>query len=408
MVPSTVKPPLFESPYSTPAPVNATLYPFCKLPIELRTLVWSLSLQRQRFISVKLTRNSRPDTNKCQYEIKTQRQYRHSKLLRVNQESRRMALAFFTLRIPRGIPRGIPTGVPIYFCPDYDVLHIAQVSQTWHDLADFLPRLADDWDSRSRGVLQLAVGRGLVTLHGIFNPDIVARYRDIKDDHLEEAARRGLARAITRLQSVWIVNLEAADLRVMCSLTWRAAKCHHNRSVPIFSAVQPFERIPGTDPRPIEVDLGQAASFEDLGREVRRWRELEAALRIRRRENDPLDVRVLLADRGGTILPSGEERFFIADRETAQRHLERGKEEESWEKLRELFRWQFPPWGEYLSSQEEWEDLRGRLQDAVGFWLFRPEAFERPPLGGVGGRFKRVRDLREHPPELCVFDLGPQ
>lgn len=126
-------------------------------------------------------------------------------------------------------------------------------------------------------------------------------------------------------------------------MTRRTAKCHRNHSIPIFSRVQTFDRIPGTDTRPFETDLGQVAGFEDLGREVRLWWELEAALAIRRcPEKHPWERRVLLADTGETvILSSSYEQVCISGRETLQKHLE--KEEESWEKLRELYRWQFPP-----------------------------------------------------------------
>ncbi|KAK7973343.1 hypothetical protein PG988_007477 [Apiospora saccharicola] len=339
MTPSTFEPALFESPFSTPVQADATFRPFRRLPIELRTLIWSLPLQRQRFIA---------------------RRYRHSKLLRVNQEAQHVALGFFTLRIPCSDL----CGGPIRFSPDYDVLHIAR--SPWGNIVDFLPRLAAEWDSRGHTVVHLALDGDL--MHYIGN-------------NMGEPAREDLAMAIARLQSFWIVNLEAPDVRCISRLTWRAVKCHHNRSVPIFADVQRFDRIPGKDPRPIETDLGQVASYDDLGLEVRQWRNLEATLQIRRPESNPLELR-----------------------ETAPRRLE--KVTGDWERVRKVYWDQFPPWGEYLSSREEWEELRGRLQDAVGFRLFKPEAFEDPPVS-VGSGLNRARDLRQHPPELCVFDLGP-
>ncbi|KAK8103111.1 hypothetical protein PG984_016257 [Apiospora sp. TS-2023a] len=357
MTPSTFESALFESPFNTPVLADATFCPFRRLPIELRTLIWSLSLQRQRFIPVYLVRNSRTKSNERDYVIKTQRRYRHSKLLRVNQEARRVALGFFTLRIPCSNLGG----VPIRLSPDYDVLHIAR--SPWGNIVEFLPRLATEWDSRGHGVLHLALDGDLMSILG---------------NNMGEPAREDLAMAIARLQSLWIVNLEAPDR---------------------------FDRIPGPDPRPIETDLGQVASYDDLGLQVRQWRNLEATLQIRHPESNPLELRVLLADMGKTVIPSTREHVFVADRETALRRLE--KETEDWERLRQVYWGQFPPWGEYLSGREEWEELRGRLQDAVGFWLFKPEAFEDPP-GSVGSGLKRARDLRQHPPELCVFELGPQ
>ncbi|KAK8074217.1 hypothetical protein PG994_005116 [Apiospora phragmitis] len=373
------------------APKGTTFHPFAELPIELRMLIWRISLQRQRFVTVRLVPGPTHGTQ-LHYEVKAQRRYRHSKLLRVSQEARRAALEFFTVRIPcSNLGSGGARGeVPLYFSPAYDVLHITASYRIWKYIVDFLPKLAAEWDSRGRGVLHLALDRSLFS----YGDPVTANMQD----SLYKPAREALTDALARLQRLWIVNLEGGDVRVMSGLAWRHAKCHHNRSVPVFSGLQAFERLPGTDLRPIAADLGQIASFDDPGRAVRLWRGLEAALGVRRSEAKPLELRVLLADKGPNT-------FRIVDQDTAQRYLEE-QETTTWDRVRGFYRPQAPPWGQYLSRQE-WEDLSGRLHDAVGFWLFMPEAFEQPPLGDSVGRFKRIRDLRKHPPELCVFDLGP-
>ncbi|KAK8877047.1 hypothetical protein PGQ11_001993 [Apiospora arundinis] len=68
-------------------------------------IIWNLSLQRQRLITIKPAHQSPQDPapRSCRhppYLVTTQRRYRHSKLLRVDQEARRVALEFFRLRIP--------------------------------------------------------------------------------------------------------------------------------------------------------------------------------------------------------------------------------------------------------------------------------------------------------------------
>lgn len=65
-----------------------------------------------------------------------------------------------------------------------------------------------------------------------------------------------------------------------------------------------------------------------------------------------------------------------------------------------------PYWGNYLDGEGEWADLRRRLPDAVGFWLFPADAFADDFAEDGKTGLKRVRDLRRHPPELCVFDMG--
>ncbi|KAK8005041.1 hypothetical protein PG990_011078 [Apiospora arundinis] len=76
---------------------------------------------------------------------------------------------------------------------------------------------------------------------------------------------KAFALELARLESLWIVNLESVEAGIQIDLNWTNCKAHHNRSVPVFSAVQlifgqvpikPFGVRTVVDPRPIVSDLG--------------------------------------------------------------------------------------------------------------------------------------------------------
>ncbi|KAK6857087.1 hypothetical protein PG995_007274 [Apiospora arundinis] len=211
-------------------------------------------------------------------------------------------------------------------------------------------------------------------------------------------------------------------------LNWTNCKAHHNRSVPVFPAVQLiFDQVPikpfgvqaVVDPRPIVSDLGQITTLHNPGKELEIWRQLETGLGVVRCEDKPFELRILMAVRGpeGVEQPAAqpnqrtaqeqEKSTATVDRATAQQYFAE-QETARWDHARAVYNCgRVPPWGEFLRSREEWENLRSRLRDTVGFWLFAPEAFEAPPLGSSFGGLMETWDLSEHPPELCVFDLGP-
>ncbi|KAK8041559.1 hypothetical protein PG994_014566 [Apiospora phragmitis] len=356
------------------------------LPIELRRLIWTTYLQQQRIITIKIIPETGSGDEYDRYVIEAQRRYRHSKLLRLCRESRTVALEFFSLRIPC---TNLDTLVPLYFNPEHDILSIDQKYDGLGWLVDLLPKLTV-YDSRGVGVLHLAT-----------NSRVLSNRLDLETlEKLSTSARKASAEAVSSLRHLWIMSIEQSNTRAMAGgLDWRNAKVHHNRAVPVFPLLQTFTRLP-KDPRPIELDLGHIATFYHPQESVNRWRQLEEFLGINRKE--PLELRVLLAA-DATYSSWDGQTGPIVDRTTAQRFLEN---EEKWfrDKTCTLFDVRVPYWGQYL-NKEEWEGLRGRLQDAVGFWLFPAEAFG--PLRNDGiTTLKRTRDLRSHPPELCVFDMN--
>lgn len=374
---------LFEAHFSHAVPRDAGFPSFSKLPIELRRLIWTKWLQQQRFITIKII----PDTESGdEYAIEAARRYRHNKLLRVCREARTAALEFFSLRIPC---TNFDTLVPLYFNPEYDILYIDQANYdglAW--FADLLPKLTT-YDSRGVGVLNLAIDRHLLS-------DVS---EDLKKLKKKKPTRKACAEAVSNLQQVWCMVVEQPNIRAMAgALDWLGAKIHHNRAVPVFPLLQTFDRLPDLDPRPIEMDLGHLATFYHPQELVDGWRQMETDLGISRKE--PLDLRVLVAA-DATYWSDTQEP--VVNRATAQTFLEE-EERRFREDICTMFDEPVPYWGEYL-DKEEWEGLRGRLQDAVGFWLFTADAFDQFPDDGTT-TLKRTRDLRMHPPELCVFDMN--
>ncbi|KAK7965769.1 uncharacterized protein PG986_000046 [Apiospora aurea] len=384
-MPPTYPTSLFEATVISAMPGDNAFHFFPKLPTELRRLIWTICLQQQRIITIKIV----PDTGSDDgYFVEAQTSYRHSKILRVCREARTAALEFFSLRIPCA---NLAARVPLYLSPEYDVLNVDQKKYDglgW--FVDLLPKLAT-YDSRGVGVLNLATNRRVLSPMSDLDREL---------SKLPARKKEAFAQAASRLRHLWVVVLENSNTRAMGGgLSWLDTTVHHNRAVPVFPLLQTFTRLPA-DPRPIERDLRHIGTFYHPQGLVDRWRQLEKELGISRSEEQPpLELQVLLAV---DATNSSEYRKPIVDRASAERFVEN---EERWfrEDVCTMFDVPVPYWGNYL-DKEEWEGLRQSLPDAVGFWLFTADAFGHFPKNGTTP-IKRVRDLRDHPPELCVFDM---
>lgn len=320
-------------------------------------------------------------------------------------EARTAALEFLSLRIPCA---NLDALVPLYFSPERDVLYIDQKPHTglaW--LAGLLPQLTT-YDSRGVGVRNLAINHHPI---GEYPWNIVAGYLD----RLDAPALRAFAEAVARLRQLWAMTVEKDRGRVMpAGMNFGDSKAHHNRSVPAFPPFQTFTRIPGTDPRPIEQDLGYVTTYYPPQELVNRWRRLEKHLDIDRRRSNSnreqpqqpspplpeLEIRVLVA--ADTTASSDED--TIIDHATAQEFF--AKEDIAFREYTSTkVRRPIPYWGNYLDSEDEWAGLRSRLPDAVGFWLFPADAFADHLAENGLVAVNLVRDMRGHRPELCVFDM---
>ncbi|KAK8109394.1 hypothetical protein PG999_007531 [Apiospora kogelbergensis] len=333
---STYPTSIFEAPLSYSVPRDTGFPFFPKLPIELRRLIWTTCLQQQRIIKI----NIAPETGSGgRYTVEAASRYRHSKLLRICHEARTAALGFFSLRIPCA---NLDTLVPLYFSPEFDVLHINQRPYEglgW--LVDLLPKLTT-YDSRGGGVLNLAIDHHVLST-------VPGNLKGIK-----KPARKAFADAVSRLRQLWGMFIEQANTRAMAGgLDWLDAKVHHNRAVPIFPSLQTFTRLPGLDPRPIEMDLGHLATFHHPQLLVNRWRQLEKELDISRKE--PLDLRILLAS---DATYSSDTQAPVVDRTTAQKYLEE-EDRRFKEDICPLFDEPVPYWGSI------WTRKSGRICEEV-------------------------------------------
>ncbi|KAK6839454.1 hypothetical protein PG987_005320 [Apiospora arundinis] len=200
-------------------------------------------LQRQRLITIKLAHRSPQDPapRSCRYPpylVTTQRRYRHSKLLRVNQEARRVALEFFRLRTPCCSDLD-GDRVPLYFNPEHDVLYITQKYPKVNLLYDFFSQLVgwegsssyqnDDGSSsrkRPTGVLHAALDSQLMY---VYTGHIMNGF----DEEDLTPVHKAFALALARLESLWIVNLKSVEARIQIDLNWTNCKAHHNRLVPV-------------------------------------------------------------------------------------------------------------------------------------------------------------------------------
>jgi hypothetical protein len=383
---STTKACLLNDTYASKAPGDKTavfkLFP--RLPPELRSAIWNASLRRWRIITVQIAspapsssdKVSKEGGNEHRYRVMAHQHYRHSKLLRVSREARAAALQFYSVRLPCDNL----ASTPLYFNPEHDFLFVRRESHSPQRIVGFLNSL-EAYDARGIGVLNLALDNYIIE-------DLC------RVDDLGTTARDALVRTLSRLRRLWSVNLEVSDARGMAGkLSWRHATFHHNRSVPVLSCSQTFDWL-AADPRPIDFDLGYIATFRDPRQQARRWRELEAKVQIRR--DRPLDFRILLSVEARCGEPE------VVDRATAHRYFE--EEERAFvEGACKMFEPNISPWGGCL-DREGWEASRGSLEDAVGFWLFQMDAFDQCANDGMC-QLKRVRNLRDRPPQLCIFDL---
>lgn len=175
-----------------------------------------------------------------------------SKLLRVTQESREAALAFYRVRVPCWLTHSLTKSnlwVPgeMYYNPEYDFLHLQQDNV---DIIEFICKLKTVYDPRHIVLRNLALCRSVLdkctqSLHAIdpttISPEVLLTFRQI----------------ISGLEEVWFVCIQRVNRQVMTYETGRPSifKTSFERSVPITGMPLQFDRI-GPDPRAISNDLG--------------------------------------------------------------------------------------------------------------------------------------------------------
>jgi hypothetical protein len=225
---------------------TAEFHLFPQLPAEIRHLVWKTALQpHRRIISVKLektdgyVRDPNDDGTKG-YRTVVRADQGFSKLLRVNRESRRVALRFYRLRMPACLRHPGPVHKPmmLYVNPERDVVQIE-----WACLAEVLIRFLLDLkrlDPRGVGLVNLAWSiRGLEHFVMLLTGN-QSQY---------EPFRRG----ISSVRQVFFVA-ESGFYRTSRWEYVESGTVHFNHSLPIEGHSVIYEYL-GPDPRPIGPDI---------------------------------------------------------------------------------------------------------------------------------------------------------
>lgn len=384
---------------------------FSRLPTELRFRIWRLSAERHRLLELELGVKAPSDSveappysntnalNKLisgrNYTITVRGFQLYSKLLRVNSESRGVALRFYRVHIPCYLHTSTEGGrrcetamkTTLYFNPEYDFIHLNADSTIESTFIDFLHDFKA-YDPQDVGLLNLAIdGNGMEGLQDLAEAS-------------EPPARATLLDSLSRLQEIiWLAN-SASGRWIMGPMQGFQSFCdfqgvgvQFNHSMPV-KAITPSFHLLRRDPRPIGPELKfvlTATSDPRLSRVL--WQELLGKWKIRQAQ--PVRERVLFA------YDSNSRREQVYDIKTADRFLKNEEEgwlgyQQRWHMICKKFAGKVPIEGP--------EELAQATRPAIGFWLFPAEA-----LGDVEGgltKMKIVFDMTGYWPELALSYLS--
>lgn len=376
---------------------------FSDLPKEIRLQVWEDAVPRDRLIHLFLTAHKgrryeladdKPrylERNALKKPISGER-YRavaegvslHSKFLRVNSESRAVALQFYRVHIPvylTGANRTEKTA--LFFNPEHDFLHIVADAPVNKTLIDFVWDLKA-YDPKDVGLLKLAVDLDSFCandLQHLRQPDVPLIRQ-----------RTALVETLSQLKEVWFLNLHPTGLsRKDAQETHPQHPC---KAFPVAGGLPTLERI-GADPRGEELQqaLGRICIGEIDPREiVFRWRRLLKTWEIEHEEGK-VQYRVLFATCPGRQRRNWHSRRVkelsqVVESPTLQQH---------------------GPDVPAMTIQGGKDRTDGSTATA-GFWLFPLESIghigEGENLADMDFCPDRSLDMRDHWPELVISKLS--
>ncbi|KAF6835934.1 pectinesterase precursor [Colletotrichum plurivorum] len=394
---------------------DASFQFFQNLPAEIRIIIWSHALERNRLLRLVLERRrkspsaprytllnslGRPVTgNHYRVVLKAKAPFL-SELMQVNRESRDVAGAFYTAQIPCYVETGSrreKTVLRLNF--DWDYLDIMAGSWWKEAYMDFIYDLRAS-DPRGRGLRHLVVDE-------IFGDESTT---PTKPSDFDSTALDAFKSAMSNLESLWYMCVDEGG-RAFDRPMHPNGMFSFNYAFPIFPAFTFFER-PVRDPRDISTCLTKNGDgMQHLALKPFGW-----ALVLRNLGVDlgpAVEVRIMV----------GSMKDDVRTRAGASQHLH----EEDFEWLR--YQWWFRGWDRpeprggggsapagcmatvygltpVLPSFDGPEILAAAPRPAVGFWLFRPTAIgikamaiRRP--GGTSGNL-RGDDRDRHWPDLAL------
>lgn len=319
-----------------------------------------------------------------------------SKLLRVTAESRQVAREFYPVRLPcqyGGGPDGTqPHDGTFYFHPELDILWSSPGAQADQQFIPFLKDLREK-DPKKVGLRNLAMrANDINMLHGLQKPRLSAEHHDT------------LVSVLSNLENMYYLSLENAG-RVHLGYLGGIPDIKEyevHRAKPIMPLTPSFTRLP-SDPRPnIDYDLSKVfvGTFDPRSM-IFHWRKLLQRWGVPERKGQT-NHHFLLSQARNYM-------EHISSRESAEQWLE--SEHASWLRGQESFRKLIEKKGKTVPIESE-EELDKATKTAVGFWLFPVTALGKYPKKDEDYQWnarcwkpKRVLDLREYRPQLCLANL---
>jgi len=373
---------------------------FPALTTELRLRIWQSSIEQHRLLEVEVDRRwstgdapTYSTTNAHDklvrgrnYTATVQGCHLHSKLLRVNSESRQVALSFYRVHIPcyfrtgkfkDGTERTIKS--TLYFNPEYDFMFLNAKHPPEHTFVDFLHDLRE-YDPKHIGLLNLALDTNSMSLlHSLTNIS-------------EATARAAFVDTLRQLQEIFWVAQSISGRAILGPLeNFQGAGVRFNHSMPVKASTPTFKL--GQDPRAIGPDLKYVLTACSDPRQMRvQWRQLLAKWQIQ--QAVPTKERVLFTYE----VPYEQQ---ICNIKTANEFLI--GEETQW--LRTQQKWHRVVMKHAGKVPVEGpEELANVVRPAIGFWLFPVEALG--DLEGDLSGMKKVFDMTGYWPELALSSLS--
>ena len=385
---------------SPPHPSDFQL--FSILPPEIRRLVFELSLKKQRVLEIRLLgfqdyEFERDDPDKL-YEVEVKVRKGYSKLLRVNRESRQIALDFYRVHLSGCFSYNGPAfnRVTLRINPEYDLIVIDEPGSV-DPLVSFLSDIKR-FDPKNVGVTKLGW-----TKNGM---DLLVRDMVLgnQDQHDIFAASMSHVREVIFRDVVYDYKAYWDNFHFgRWNITGPAA-VEFNHSLPIMGGSVSFERLPA-DPRHIADDLRHVypGSADPLAIPAK-WFGMLRHIGVKL--TNPVQYRFMLS-----FAPHIDER--PSNRESAEQWLHNNYAAFR----RTIERRQFLPLQKMQGDIEVAEQRK--VNPVVGFWLFPLGAlgelpdddwdlieFLRGGLGPLTPSSKHLwQDLSKFHPELGVFDL---
>lgn len=409
---------------------------FTRFPPELSSAIWKCALQHHRLISITLTdthskddygdppppsspripytaRNGLGNTISGEnYRLSITTDHRPSPLLRTSHGSRKAALEFYRVHLPRDW-HARSEQTCLYLNPEFDFVHISPAGAP-EVFVDFVHD-AKAYDPLGVGILNMVIGADEPSnLVLPMSEEHLPSKPPIPDMHAANifasdpsssspTAVSAFAATLTNLRRVIFRQVVLADTGYLFTSLDLTEK-RYNRSLPINSLVEAFDLVE-TDPRPIDPDLYNLFVGWDPRATLYLWREMERNFQIQRRRSVKLQYLITTprySEAGWTNISTR------ADAERVLRAEEKylcAKQEEGW-----IFR------RVHNRNPDTLERRASAPVLVVGFWLFPLEAFGDVPVDELGnvpqGDFEQIRwsmkavvDVTGHRPQLGVFRL---